>query len=1444
DDIHSFVIGDDRQTDSELNGLGYEEEELDYLSSIIGLGETSFFEDDSTSTNQEKLTKRKSLRIKSLEKKKSLSRNNTINSNNDSLADSQSRHLGSNSSKSKHSGEDEFEIITSNSRWIPVNSKATKSCLKTEASQFAKYKQANEHIKFRKDGINYYMPNLFHLAKSLNYSELYLPMLICDIMKLSNCMSIYRADGFEPSNRNIAMLGNHPVSKMSILGKVVSEKWQEYGKSVDKIKTLHVLDMNDGSCDRSLAINGVVKFWNDNIELCADSVQVLGKKSELDVELDWWTRTMAIREEYFGQPWVLKDDDQLPTENRMEGLIDRNINDIDTLEGPLKYRLEYQEVLRRKELRDIVMRSDICKIPDQHDSLDTHRQRLEKNHHEQRKLIQEKEGPIALETIDDPGTQLQNIQVEETRIEDSAPFKINPNSVSLKAVSMKANSSVISLQQSTSLFESGYDESLPIPNSLRFETEFLRFCITIGKKKFHHQLALDDKILSQILTKTVLANLFTDVIELDDVSISNKLKEANLDKSRRKVFHKLRKQLCETNLITFSKSMNIDASVLIQVFQDIVVAVENVMKTQESSSVSESFIGRRSRAGSMVQSIALNVPEIESHLNLGKETPDASGSFINPLTTESTEQKQPSIMYPLTEAEKETLWNKQLSAFESDYIVDLMDQFLIDDIGNEEFEDFQEYLKLYKNENDKFLSETNTIISDLNDLLAINDQVTLQTIEFQTKSSELIVEVEQLNRLYSDVAKNLMLFESLDPIVQTLNTSSSGNIVLKDSFNEKILKKLDQCLLFVNDPNNSTYKEIEIYKHRFKQCMVRALSLVKNYVISGIAEVETNLQSKINDEKKKDVGMISASSSIMVDAFTYSQFEEDCVSFQPLIQELYIRAIANEESTDEYIGLLNDCYSQYFKSRSNLLRYIIQNHMNFQASSRSLVQVAQSNIIYFNKLMEKEYNMFKRIFFIDPKKCDDVVDNSTNFSTLNRWFESLLDPLYYLLRNRIIRENNIGELCELISILQNYSEVEDLDDSEVGEGAYRHEQSLQAKIQLGELFKPILEDTQTRLVFRVHAYVEKHIVSYKKTGKELTIGSRRHKPNNNLVMDNDLDGMINEPIRPPAASNRAESIISLESATVNLNTSTQSIYPPIIKAIKLLMKIYQLLNQSVFDDLANSVIHLAILSMRDNIGPLNGIESKLYQIKNLMFFKEYVSTFEIEYVRKETNLDFSGLKNLFKRFMRSDRSKETIDKNFSSAVPDDPDSNNFLNMILGTVPKVVNDFVDCRYELQMALRNAVHEFIQESSIIFLEPLKSYPTKLTLQKTMDKFIKTLKNELPRLKPRIINYVSDSKVLSYLIDGIQEVVLKEYENFYNDVIQNEKSAEVENLVEIDTLISIWAEIVSEMLANGLSDEDVIDDDEFSTNFSDMEDFDMDSTLTAENGDISNLNLDTQR
>ena len=84
-------------------------------------------------------------------------------------------------------------------------------------------------------------------------------------------------------------------------------------------------------------------------------------------------------------------------------------------------------------------------------------------------------------------------------------------------------------------------------------------------------------------------------------------------------------------------------------------------------------------------------------------------------------------------------------------------------------------------------------------------------------------------------------FNELEPITKFLSAPGEST-VLDDKFS-LTLQKLDQCLAFVVE--HSSYKDAELFKLRYRQCMTRSMTLIKMYFVESIRSLQAEIRDKL-----------------------------------------------------------------------------------------------------------------------------------------------------------------------------------------------------------------------------------------------------------------------------------------------------------------------------------------------------------------------------------------------------------------------------------------------------------------------------------------------------------------------------------------------------------------------------------------------------------------------
>lgn len=716
----------------------------------------------------------------------------------------------------------------------------------------------------------------------------------------------------------------------------------------------------------------------------------------------------------------------------------------------------------------------------------------------------------------------------------------------------------------------------------------------------------------------------------------------------------------------------------------------------------------------------------------------------------------------------------------------------IDAANDYEYVKFREITQMHLYSCSQMISQSNIVLDFIGQLEAGFSSVDKETSSLQEKCNSLLQEQTKISELRQNVDKNLEIFNNLEDITKQLNAPGSS-IVIKDSFPD-LLDKLDEGLKYVEV--HKDFKDIDRYQQRFRHCMTRALSLIQVY----FQDVLKRLANDIQEQSTK----ITNSSAIS--ALIYSKFEAESVQLSKLTNEISKRI----QSHTEYEGLLNDCMRSYFAVRLRIITPKINKELEESIKDpRDIVQFSRSLLAFYKEICTQEYELCQKIFGASDEYCME-------------WISDLCSYLYDAIRQRTIREPDIGLLCELASLLLSYKEDEDLEDIDENEqrwdGSSVHPLSPANKyassasvsnfqnglgdsfghdqknhINFFTLFQPILQDVQARLLFRVQQYVDQEIVRHVPTEEDLHgLSGRRKKKQPNATVKN--------------------SFIENESA-FNVDNIFGAWYPPMRKAISLLSQINQLVNSVTFDDMAHRIVHECLVSLdlahKLAVSRLGKLEADLFLIKHLLILRNQILEFDIEYVPSNVHIDFSGISEVLSLVRQ---------EGISSL-----QTQNLLNLAKITVPKVVENMFDAKDELYAKLRNTIHSFTEEAVKLIINsivgpvgPSTAAGTKgnsglpVKTPKTALEDTRQLRenatNEIPRLRKMMLeNYIDDTRTVDILIDSIQDLVIQAYEKYHKEIVdivnkersqQNSDENPIDGLMEVEGLIAWFGDIVGDM------------------------------------------------
>ncbi|GAB5566354.1 conserved oligomeric Golgi complex subunit 3 isoform X1 [Prionailurus iriomotensis] len=239
------------------------------------------------------------------------------------------------------------------------------------------------------------------------------------------------------------------------------------------------------------------------------------------------------------------------------------------------------------------------------------------------------------------------------------------------------------------------------------------------------------------------------------------------------------------------------------------------------------------------------------------------------------------------------------------------------------------------------------------------------------------------------------------------------------------------------------FKDYPVYLLKFKQCLSKALHLMKTYTVNTLQNLTSQLL-------KRDPASVPNADN----AFTlfYVKFRAAAPKVRTIIEQIEQRS----EKIPEYQQLLNDIHQCYLDQRELLLGPSITCTVTELTSqnNRDHCALIRSGCAFMVHVCQDEHQLYNEFFTKPTSKLDELL-------------EKLCVSLYDVFRPLIIHVIHLETLSELCGILKN----------EVLEDHVQNNAEQLGAFAAG--VKQMLEDVQERLVYRTHIYIQTDITGYK-----------------------------------------------------------------------------------------------------------------------------------------------------------------------------------------------------------------------------------------------------------------------------------------------------------------------------------------------------------------------------
>ncbi len=596
-------------------------------------------------------------------------------------------------------------------------------------------------------------------------------------------------------------------------------------------------------------------------------------------------------------------------------------------------------------------------------------------------------------------------------------------------------------------------------------------------------------------------------------------------------------------------------------------------------------------------------------------------------------------------------------------------------------------LREYQAHCDAVAEDIGCTASLLQDIGANQTLASDKTSSLHQTCNKLLEELEELQQRASKLREPLNYFNRLGEHSRLLGMPMIGSS-LKDANqpgkflpatvrpgSDAFLEVLEYTEASINYfEQRPEYKDGALYLKKFGQLRLRAFTLIKDKV-SGYLEKAGRAASAEHSSGKKC--HLSESSLI------YTKF----------------RAVSHKVS--ENMKLLQDvhfphvfteCQERYFSIRLSLLRPAVRAQITDMLRGDDLVSMVRFGAVYFMRLCELEILLYSYCGMDLNERASDMAGKSnidafaslmpkndgTSSTLLTDSLQTLCEELYHALRPKVLHEDSIDKLCELISVTQE----------ELKQESQRSGKSCALALEIP--LNRLIRDTQERVILLAHKMISVEIRDFKPDLNDLAypdilISSQQKAEMNNVdhSITANADGTTTQ---PPSDEYRTW-------------------YPPVNSTMTLLSKLYEVVDMTVFEAVACSTVAActaALMAAAPNISPIttgnsneslpsDGLASylhrQLFLVKHLVTLQEQLVPFNIHFLQNDRRLGFNTTRSAVRKFLRG----------------------RFNNVRQG-LPLVYEVEMDVRRDMEVALKESCNSFVSAIVEASTKPITSFLVK--------------------------------------------------------------------------------------------------------------------------------------
>ena len=370
-------------------------------------------------------------------------------------------------------------------------------------------------------------------------------------------------------------------------------------------------------------------------------------------------------------------------------------------------------------------------------------------------------------------------------------------------------------------------------------------------------------------------------------------------------------------------------------------------------------------------------------------------------------------------------------------------------------------------------SQVKQVVTLLEEIREDHATSSAKTGLFMGACEGLMQEIVNLKAFEGGLSERLQFFEALDTASAAIN---GATLSCDDDAFPAVLASMDQSI--ANIERHLHYKEADAYLVRFRQLQARGFALVRAYAQKSLGEAVDAARSESQGglpAGDATGGASTVDTDGFADATALAKHRERFGSALKGLQNLLRQMAIQAKEKSEYRQLLEDCFWMYAEHRMALLTPPVQRRMEVCSASTPL-EFARTGACLLLGVCADEHHLAENFFPTASVSAEGREDGGHEghriaFDWTSVFKKALCEPLCGLLGDRLrpmfMNVSDVGDLCELVDLLQN--EI-------LGREMERRGTSAEP---MRDALTVLLNDLRQRVIFRALAFIRERVEGFK-----------------------------------------------------------------------------------------------------------------------------------------------------------------------------------------------------------------------------------------------------------------------------------------------------------------------------------------------------------------------------